>query len=115
MNIDPNVLEDIFRKIEERDKKIAALEKRVSVLEGRDKYYGSAPTVKYESTGLIRRKPVKKIRVTEAARRIGCSHDSILRGSVGNFKIHKLNDKRNSPAYVYEADVERFLQDRFRD
>jgi hypothetical protein len=59
---------------------------------------------------LIRRKPTKKIRVSEAARLIGCSSKSIKRGAIGNFRLFRLKDSRTSPYYVLAADVERFLE-----
>lgn len=51
------------------------------------------------------KKPRKKIRLKEAAEILGCSSQSILTGAVGNFKMVRLNNKKTSPFYVFEADV----------
>lgn len=66
----------------------------------------------YLRMSLIKRKPRKAIRITEAAKLIGCSSESIRTGAVGRFTTFKLNpQRRNSPLYCYEAEVMRFLEE----
>ena len=59
---------------------------------------------------LIKRKPRKTIRISQAAKMIGCSPESIRTGSIGGFQTFKLNDGRTSPLYCYEAEVIEFLR-----
>jgi hypothetical protein len=58
----------------------------------------------------LKRKPRKQIRISEAARRIGCSKESIRTGAVGGFQTFKLNDKQTSPLMCYEAEVAAFIE-----
>jgi hypothetical protein len=60
---------------------------------------------------LLKLKPRKRIRITKAAKMIGCSSESIRTGAVGPFKIFKLNpEKATSPFLMYEADLNEYLE-----
>lgn len=59
---------------------------------------------------LIKRKPRKVIRITEAAKAIGVSSETIRNG-LGGFQLFKFDeDKLTSPLYMYEAELEQFLK-----
>jgi hypothetical protein len=63
--------------------------------------------------GLVRRKPIKRIKISKAAELIGCSSESIRNGRVGPFRLFKLNpDRVTSPWLMYEADLNAFLERR---
>lgn len=56
--------------------------------------------------------PGKMIRISQAARLLNCSKESIRTGKVGGFQTFKMNDKQKSPLFVYEADVWAFIDKR---
>lgn len=59
--------------------------------------------------GLLKRKPRKAIRISEAARKIGCSSESIRTKRIGNFEMFRLTDGPTSPLYCFEAEVDAFI------
>lgn len=62
---------------------------------------------------LVRRKRRKQIRITRAAKLIGCSSESIRTGAIGKFELFKLNpDSERSPWMMFEAELEAFLDRR---
>lgn len=62
---------------------------------------------------LFKRKPKKVIRITKAAKIIGCSSESIRTGAVGGFLLFKLNpEKTTSPLLIFENELEAYLEKR---
>jgi hypothetical protein len=62
---------------------------------------------------LFTRKPKKTIRITRAAKLIGCSSESIRTGAVGDFRLFKLNpDKATSPVMMFEEELHAYLEKR---
>lgn len=61
---------------------------------------------------LLKRKPRTTMRITEAARLIGCSSESIRTGAIGNFRTFKLKAAPTSPVFCFRAEVEEFLRRR---
>lgn len=62
---------------------------------------------------LFKRKLRKAIRITAAAKIIGCSSESIRTKAVGDFQIFKLNpEKATSPLMMFEAELEAYLEKR---
>ena len=62
---------------------------------------------------LFKKKPRKPIRISEAARLIGCSSESLRTGAIGNFRMFRMDPaKPNSPWMCYERDVLDFIERR---
>lgn len=63
---------------------------------------------------LIRRKPSlakgQLLKLKEVAEILNCDHETIRRGTVGNFKLIRLSDKQTAPLYVRRDDVEKFME-----